>query len=32
MAVNMVGKYAFFSKFVVEDLSMQMNYLMGYYI
>ena len=29
MAVNMVGKYAFFSKFVVEDLSMQMNYPYG---
>ena len=25
----MVGKYAFFSKFVVEDLSMQMNYPYG---
>ncbi len=26
MAGNVVGKYAFFSKFVVEDLFMQMNY------
>lgn len=29
MAVNVVGKYAFFSKFMVEDLFMQMNYPYG---